>query len=250
MYIIKKIFNKKVIVSFRNRYTKPKSIIVSVVPKVYMQCPICFETIYNPSIISHVSIENDIPHYFCNECIIKWILQNPNKPTCPLCRNDIVTLKIIPNEITNYINYRVLAKLFMKCGFSFSRFPNKLKNNYNFVAIALSINGLWLQYVKPEFANDLQLVIIAVNQHGRALEFVSSSLLLNKLVVICAVKQCGIALRFAPHFKSDKTVAVIATKSHRWGFLYIDRIFTEFPYDEDIMQALEYTIKYNDNKLF
>jgi len=217
----------------------------SVVPENPInKCPICLDYISKPYIVLH---NTNINHSFCQDCIINWINTCKDKPTCPLCRSEFTKISSITTS--NLPLFKILTFL-MKKGISFKRFPNKYKNDFSFVETALSINGLWLKHVSDIFKNNLHLALIAVAQNGRSLEFVSPSLLLNKFLVKVAVTQCGIAIRFAPHFKKDKEIALIATKNHRWAFIYIDHIFFNTYPDSDILDALNYAIQHDDGTIY
>ena len=215
----------------------------SVVPESSSnKCPICLESISNPYIVLH---NTNINHSFCQNCIIGWINTCKDKPTCPLCRSEFT--KII--NTSKLPLFKILTFL-MKKGIPFRLFPDRYKNDFSFIETALSINGLWLKHLPDVFKNNLRLALIAVSQNGRSLEFVGPELLLNKTLVTVAVTQCGIAIRFAPHFKRDKEIALIATKNHRWAFLYIDHIFFNTYPDADILDALNYAIQHDDGTLY
>lgn len=53
------------------------------------ECPICLKE----KVL--VSLKR-CKHYFCVECITKWVSSNV-EPTCPLCRNDIIIIKKFKN---------------------------------------------------------------------------------------------------------------------------------------------------------
>ena len=45
------------------------------------ECPICFNTVQNCSLICK--------HSFCYQCIKRWYCQKINNPSCPICRKDM-----------------------------------------------------------------------------------------------------------------------------------------------------------------
>jgi len=69
------------------------------------ECPICFENIL-PETRSKVGCN----HSFCIDCIKEYIVYSENKKslTCPCCRRDITTIKLVNkiemNNIKNLVN--------------------------------------------------------------------------------------------------------------------------------------------------
>ena len=72
-----------------------------------MECPICLEIIENTENIFVTKCK----HEFCNNCIIKWYINNYNdnnnqeyNKSCPICRENInIKIKIISNNENNQI---------------------------------------------------------------------------------------------------------------------------------------------------
>jgi len=62
----------------------------------------------------------------------------------------------------------------------FSKFPLKFKNDYNFIAKAISVNGLLLNYVNQDFKNNKKLVQLAIMNNSDSFEYASENLKKDK----------------------------------------------------------------------
>ena len=197
-------------------------------------CPICFE--YKKLCNAYHS--DGSVHRFCTDCISNWIYKS-GESGCPLCRQHI---QRVDSHHSGTVLYKFCVFL-VKSGISLHRI--KYNNDKNIALIAVSKNGLALKYVSDSLKNDFHVVFTAVSQNGLALQFSSDSMKNNATIVHTAVKQCGLALRYAPQFNTNIHIALDAVKSHRYGFIYINKNFFIPDINPIIQTGIQFAI---DNK--
>lgn len=97
---------------------------------------------------------------------------------------------------------------------TFQYASDKLKDNKEFVLLALKNKCNILKHVSDKLKDDKDVVLEAVKVYGRSLKYVSDRLKSDREVVLEAVKTDGYAIRFADKkFRSDREIAYEATLS-------------------------------------
>lgn len=99
-------------------------------------------------------------------------------------------------------------------------FSSALKDNKEFVLVAVAQNGLALKYASA-FKNDKEVVLVAVAQNGRALEFASNTLKGDPEVVMVAVARYSGALRHASNLLlTPDQIKTMATKFNQLDSMF------------------------------
>jgi len=124
----------------------------------------------------------------------------------------------------------------------------KLKTDREIALLAVSKNGLALQYLVEYFESDLDVNMRAVMNNGLALEYVRGNLKNSKTISMEAVHQNGHALRYC-NLKNDKDICLEAVKSKGFALEFC----SNFKNDREIVIAAvrqdKYAIKYASQEL-
>ena len=100
--------------------------------------------------------------------------------------DEAIMAQVIASVLPNYIS---MVK--------FYNIPDTLKANRQFMAAAVSNNGMKLQCASPELRADRELVLTAVENNGLALHYASAPLRADREVVLAAVKNHAEAIQYA-----------------------------------------------------
>uniref|UniRef100_A0A6C0H918 DUF4116 domain-containing protein n=1 Tax=viral metagenome TaxID=1070528 RepID=A0A6C0H918_9ZZZZ len=120
-----------------------------------------------------------------------------------------------------------------------------LKNNKEIVKKAVTLDGLALEYASEKLKNDEEIVKKAVTQNGLALEYASEKLKNEKKIVTEAVTNNGLALEYvSSELQKDKDIVDIAM-NQTWLVLNILKKIRSpyYEYDEIVIKAINKNMK-------
>lgn len=94
----------------------------------------------------------------------------------------------------------------------------KLRADYEFVLLCVSMNGLALEHAAEKLKDDKDLVLAAVRQNGMALKFASRRAKCDREVVITAVSQNAMAQTYVPpELRKDRAIVLSANRARVRG---------------------------------
>eukprot|EP00927_Polykrikos_kofoidii_P049819 TRINITY_DN43829_c0_g1_i1.p1 TRINITY_DN43829_c0_g1~~TRINITY_DN43829_c0_g1_i1.p1 ORF type:complete len:340 (+),score=75.68 TRINITY_DN43829_c0_g1_i1:54-1022(+) len=115
------------------------------------------------------------------------------------------------------------------------RAPNSVRADRDICRLAVTCNGLMLEYADIHLMGDKEVVMAALQQNGTAIKFAKLSLRSNKDVVMVAVQQNGLALSFASkELKGDRDIALAALAQDGWALHWVSE---ELQNDRDVILA-------------
>ena len=118
-------------------------------------------------------------------------------------------------------NYEIIIKAISIDGRTLQNASNRLKNNYEIVKLAVSNNGSAIEFASTELKNNYEIVKLAVSGYGYALKFVSNELKDNFDIVKLAVGKNGYALEFASeNLKDNDEIVTLAINHYRDAIYY------------------------------
>ena len=115
----------------------------------------------------------------------------------------------------------------------FQYFPTELKNDRDLVSIAISQNGMALQFASTDLQNDKDMVSFAISQNGMALKFASSDIQNQRDMVSFAISQNGMALQFAStDLQNDRDMVSFAISQNGMALQFASSIIQD---DDDFV---------------
>ena len=115
----------------------------------------------------------------------------------------------------------------------FEYFPTDLKNDRDIVSIAISQNGMALQFASTDLQNDRDIVSFAISQNGMALQFASTDLQNDRDMVLIAISQNRMALQFAStDIQNDRDMVSIAISKNGMALQFASSIIKD---DDDFV---------------
>ena len=118
-------------------------------------------------------------------------------------------------EDSSIIKYKEIVSLAVTHdGMALEFASGELKADREIVSLAVKQDGMALQFVYNDLNADREIVFLAVGQKGMALEFASDELKADREIVSLAVTHDGMALEFASkELKADEEIVFQANAS-------------------------------------
>ncbi len=123
------------------------------------------------------------------------------------------------NELRDDRDFMLVAV--RKKGLALKYASNEFKNNYDLILAVVRHNGLALQYASEALKADQEVVLTAVSQNGNALQYASDGHKDSHEIVLAAVGQFGYALHHASdELIANREIVLAAVKQNGWALQY------------------------------
>lgn len=100
--------------------------------------------------------------------------------------------------------------------------PDEVRKDRDLLMLALTTNGMALEFVEEPMREDRDLALTAVLNTGKALQFVKEVYRDEEEFVMEAVKNYGLAMQFcASRLRKDKNLALVALENDGWALHWI-----------------------------